>query len=214
MVRAGIAGAVAGVCLSWAPWPATGAKAQEPATDEAFFPLRQGCTWVYATRHKTENEKFDMTVRIEGPWTENSTTGTVMTQEDPRGRMREFLVRQERGFFIQKIAVKKFLVPEVTTRFDPPMPRLFFPMQPGSKLHWEGHLKIAWIDKQIVFDGTVVGWEDIDVPAGRFHCLRLHFIEKRGDEDVTEDVWYAPGVGQVQYNGGHYIKALKSFQKP
>ncbi len=181
--------------------------------DARFFPLDSGFRWVYATTHKAKNEHFDMTVTVEGPWKEKGESGMILTQKDKRGRMREFLTQNENGFFIQSLGLSKSMTPEVTTRFTPPVPRVIFPLTPGTKVHWEGRLKIAWVDKPIVFDGEVVGFEDITVPAGTFHCIKLHYHQKRGDEVVDEDAWYAENVGQVKYNGGQYIKELKSFSK-
>ena len=93
------------------------------------------------------------------------------------------------------------------------MPRVIYPLQPGTKVHWEGRLKVAWVDKPIIFDGEVVGFEEIDVPAGKFHCIKLHYHEKRGKEVIDEDAWYAEGVGQVKYDGGQYVKELKSYSR-
>ncbi len=111
-----------------------------------------------------------------------------------------------------KLGLSKAFTPEVFTRFSPPVPCLIFPLAPGHKEHWEGRLKIAWVNKPIVFDGEVIGWEDITVPAGQFHCIKFHFREKRGEELVEETAWYAAGVGQVKYDGGQYVKELKSYQ--
>ena len=121
-------------------------------------------------------------------------------------------MKNEKGVFIQKLGVSKAYSPEVTTRFTPAVPRVIFPLTPGTKVHWEGHLKIAWVDKHILFDGAVVGWEDIEVPAGKFHCIKLHYHEKRDDEIIDENYWYAEGVGQVKYDGGTFRKELKSYK--
>ena len=155
-----------------------------------------------------------MKVVIQGPWKDGDLSGMIMSQKDKRGTMREFLLKNEKGIFIHKLALSKALTPEVNTRFTPDVPRVIFPLTPGTKVHWEGRLKVAWVDKPIIFDGEVTGWEDIDVPAGKFHCLKLHYHEKRGDEVIDEDAWYAEGVGQVKYDGGKYVKELKSFKKP
>jgi len=69
------------------------------------------------------------------------------------------------------------------------------------------------VDKPIIFDGEVVGFEDIEVPAGKFHCIKLHYHEKRGEDVIDETAWYAEGVGQVKYDGGEYVKELKSFKR-
>lgn len=191
-----------------APW----AKAE--TLSEAFFPWGKGSVWVYDTLNKSKNERFEMNVSMEGPWEDkkSSASGMILTQRDKRGQMREFLLRNRDGVFIRKLGLKKSISPEVDTVFTPPVPRVIFPLAPGTQVHWEGRLKVAWIDKPILFDGEVTGWEDVDVPAGRFHCIKLRYHEKRGEEAIDEVAWYAEGVGQVKYDGGQYVKELKSFQ--
>lgn len=182
------------------------------ASNSAFFPLKQGDQWVYLTTNKEKKEKFDMQVTVEGPWQDHGKSGMILTQKDKRGKMREFLLTEEAGIFIYKLGLSKTLTPEINTRFQPAVPRVIFPLTPGTKVHWEGRLKVAMVDKPIIFDGTVVGWEDIDVPAGHFHCLKLHYHEKRGEDLIDENAWYAEKVGQVKYDGGKYIKELTTYK--
>ena len=157
-----------------------------------------------------------MKVLMEGPWKEEDAAGMIMTQKDKRGTMRQFFLQNDKGIFLHKLGLSKTLTPEINTRFNnlpPPMPAVIFPLTPGTKVHWEGRLKVTGImNKPIIFDGEVTGWEDIEVPAGKFHCIKLHFHEKRGDDVIDEDAWYADGVGQVKYDGGQYIKELKSYR--
>ena len=154
-----------------------------------------------------------MKVVIQGPWKEDDLSGVIMTQKDQRGKMRQFYVQNEKGIFLHKLGLSKTLTPEIYTRFTPAMPAVIFPLEPGTKVHWEGRLKVTGImNKPIVFDGEVVGWEEVEVPAGKFHCIKLHFHEKRGNDVIDEDAWYAEGVGQVKYDGGQYVKELKSSQ--
>jgi hypothetical protein len=177
----------------------------------AFFPIDQGDAWVYATQNKEKKDTFEMKVKIDGTWEDGAESGVIMVQKDTRGQMREFLLQNEKGFFIKKLGLKKSYTPEVFTRFNPPVPRVIFPLEPGTKVHWEGRLKVATINRPIIFDGTVVGWEDVEVPAGKYHCIKLHYHEKRGNDVIDEDAWYAEGVGQVKYDGGQFVKELKSF---
>jgi len=183
-------------------------------SDDAFFPWDKGTSWVYETTNKKSGNRFDMKVVMDEAWKAGDLSGMVMTQKDKRGTMREFLVRNDKGIFIAKLGLSKALTPEVFTRFNPPVPTLIYPLQPGAKVHWEGRLKVAWVNKPIVFDGEVLGWEDLDVPAGRYHAIKLHYHEKRGDDVIDETAWYAQGVGQVKYDGGQYVKELKSFKAP
>lgn len=181
------------------------------ASDNDFFPSKTGSQWVYDTLKKGSKDSFEMKVDIEGDWKDDVSSGQIMRQKDKRGTMREFLVSDEKGIFISKLGLSKSFTPEIFTRFKPPVPRVIFPLEPGTKVHWEGRLKVATVNRPIVFDGEVVGWEEVDVPAGKFHCIRVHYHEKRGDEVIDEDAWYASGVGQVKYDGGQYIKLLKSY---
>jgi hypothetical protein len=189
----------------------SGAHAQDSSVNDLFFPLHPGDTWVYDTVNKKAKEHFEMKVVVEGPWEEKGQSGMILTQRDKRGRMREFLLRNEKGVFIYKLGLSKGYTPEVDTDFTPAVPRVIYPMVPGTKVHWEGRLKVAWVNKKIIFDGEVLGWDDIEVPAGKYHCLKLHYHEKRDDDVIDETAWYAEGVGQVRYDGGQYIKELKSF---
>jgi hypothetical protein len=182
-------------------------------SDDAFFPWGTGTAWTYDTLNKSNNGHFEMKVVMQGPWKEGEFSGMIMTQKDKRGTMREFQTKNEKGIFISKLALSKALTPEVNTLFTPPVPRVIFPLTPGTKVHWEGRLKVRMLmDKPIIFDGEVIGWDDVEVPAGKFHCIRLHYHEKRGKEIIDEDAWYAEGVGQVKYSGGQYVKELKVYQ--
>jgi len=181
-------------------------------SSDSFFPLAKADQWVYNTLHKNANDHFEMKVVVEGPWQENGSEGMILTQKDKRGTMREFLLRSDKGIFIHKLGLSKAFTPEVFTHFNPAVPRVIYPLTPGNKVHWEGRLKVAWVNKPIVFDGEVLGWEDVDVPAGHFHCIKLHYHEKRGEDVIDESAWYAEGVGQVKYDGGQYVKELKSYK--
>jgi hypothetical protein len=183
----------------------------DTVTNQSFFPWDKG-TWIYNTINKENHDHFDMKVSIAGPWKENGESGIILSQKDKRGIMREFLTRNEKGIFIYKLGLSKSYTPEVFTRFSPPVPRVIFPLTPGNHVHWEGRLKIAMVNKHIIFDGDVIGWEDVQVPAGKFHCIKLHYHEKRGDEITDETAWYASDVGQVKYDGGQYVKELKEFK--
>jgi hypothetical protein len=50
----------------------------------------------------------------------------------------------------------------------------------------------------VTWNGKVVGWEDVEVPAGKFKALRLEFDrsgQMRGS--ASESVWYAPEAKAV-----------------
>ncbi len=180
--------------------------------DDAYFPLNEGFSWVYKTHHKTKKDTFDMNVVVEGRWKDDGQSGMILTQKDKRFRMRQFLIQNEKGIFVHRLVIYKGL--KITNEFSPAVPFVIYPLKPGTKVHWEGNVKNIAMNKRIVFDGEVVGEEEIDVPAGRFKCVKLHYKEKRGDENIEETAWYAEGVGQVKYDGGEYVKELASYEAP
>jgi hypothetical protein len=189
--------------------------AAETSDYRAFFPLAKGTSWVYDTSDKKKGDHFDMKVQVEGAWKEDDAEGMILTQKDKRGTMREFLTENDHGAFIHKLGLSKSLTPEVYTRFTPDVPRVIAPLTPGTKVEWKGRLKVRMImDKPIRFSGQVMGWEEVTVPAGKFHCIKLFYDQYRGEDHVQEYAWYAEGVGQVKYDGGQYVKELKEFKKP
>jgi len=195
------------------------AGAAETADLHAYFPMDKGFTWTYDTLHKPDGKHFDMKVTIADTWTDGDAAdaphGVIMKQKDERGTMREFLVEKSGGIFIHRLGLSKSYTPEVFSRFTPDVPRVIAPLTPGVHVEWQGTLKAAGVvNKKIKFSGTVVGWEDVKVPAGTFHCIKLFYDQYRDDQHVQEYAWYADGVGQVKYDGGEYVKELKEFKKP
>lgn len=200
-----------------------------------YFPSTLGSWWVYETvrndgqgeegggaRNRGLKERFDMRVTIDSsdqsdggdgeiPALEKDVVWVTMTQRDQRGSMRSLLVQRPEGLFNVKTAVKKPWTPWVTARHDPPIPLVVFPLEPGREFHWQGLLKIGPIKKPIVMRGQVFPEEEIEVPTGRFRCLKISYHEQRGKETVDETAWYAVNVGQVKYIGGNYTKLLKAY---
>jgi hypothetical protein len=189
--------------------------AAEPADIATYFPMDKGITWIYDTLDKKAGEHFDMKVEIQDSWKDGDVGGMIMKQKDKLGTMREFLFKKDGGIFIYKLGLSKSYTPEIFSHFTPAIPRVIAPLTPGTKVSWEGRIKAAGVyNKPIKFSGVVVGWEDVKVPAGTFHCIKLFYDQYRGDEHVQEYAWYADGVGQVKYDGGQYVKELKEFKKP
>ena len=93
-----------------------------------------------------------------------------------------------------------------TRRFQPPLVRYPFPLQPGQT-------HSAWVDnfnEQTGKAGSinrwlrVDGWARVATPAGEFDALRIRVLMRLDDEEFwrwpTECnyvVWYAPAVGAV-----------------
>ena len=53
--------------------------------------------------------------------------------------------------------------------------------------------------------------EKVKVPAGEFECLRVEYHRSSKDQKLLNTYWYAPGVGEVKFEQGDYVRVLKSF---
>lgn len=86
--------------------------------------------------------------------------------------------------------------------FTPDSGLLHFPLHPGARWKSSYTVKFPRQDFDAHHDRwvTVVGWEEVQVPAGRFHALKVvsEGSVQRSDRprpgDVSETVWYAPEV--------------------
>lgn len=84
--------------------------------------------------------------------------------------------------------------------FEPFRPTFAFPLEPGKS--WQGKFTMRRPDRTFENDMsvTVVGWEDVTVPAGTFRALKLSGISwyRRVDNNFTgrvvTNLWYVPEV--------------------
>jgi len=71
---------------------------------------------------------------------------------------------------------------------------LQWPLEPGRGIEFE----ITGQNQLVTWKGKVVGWEDVEVPAGKFKALHLEFDrsgQMRGS--ASESVWFAPEAKAV-----------------
>jgi hypothetical protein len=93
------------------------------------------------------------------------------------------------------------------TNYDPPEQWFAFPLEPGKtwNLTSRWHTPDLSLAGTTVVDGKVGNWEDVVVPAGTFHALRVDIANRVfgrlgfADEiDIT--YWWAPQVNRwVKY---------------
>lgn len=79
----------------------------------------------------------------------------------------------------------------------------------------------TWVLKRDQFQAdkeqryTSRGPEDVEVPAGKFHAIRVdvEYVWRNGNPSRKDRVWYAPGVGVVKWEDDEgRSKVLKSFE--
>ena len=75
----------------------------------------------------------------------------------------------------------------------PPQMMLETPLQKGTRWKFDGTIGTANVNQQY----EIVGEEDVDVPAGKFHAWRIH-CEQTSPAPATIDRWFVPGTGFVK----------------
>jgi hypothetical protein len=94
---------------------------------------------------------------------------------------------------------------ETPIRFERPMPILPVPIELGESLASETTYRIDGSNSALRWSQTLHAerWERVDVPAGRFDCLRIsrviayrHPDPFRGNASRSDTIWYAPQVNR------------------
>jgi len=79
------------------------------------------------------------------------------------------------------------------TRLDPPQITVSAPLKTGATWQFEGKVGDTIAHQEY----KVIGEEDIDLPAGKFHAFHIH-AEQTAPLQMTIDRWFATGVGIVK----------------
>lgn len=180
----------------------SGWSAPKPKAGPSYFAattLGDTLVWERSRRARgLEVERIDYTVvvtkvdRKDGALVVSTTDGKEPKEDSSRCRWQV----SDNGVYLVTDADGKAL--------DPPTCLLKLPAKPGD----------TWTDKVVNY--TVVGEEEVEVPAGKFKAIRL-----RGGYDNSDAVlnkWYAQGVGLVKVTwadsdaGIEIIDLLKSFK--
>lgn len=178
-----------------------------------YYPLTKGDTWEYRVYEVNGKDKsFSQTVTVEGKEEYNGIKYDILQQKDKRGVVDSFCIKDKKGVFWKKISARKSYTPRASSVFTPQLPIMMFPLEVGAQWDWKGTLKIAMINKNITMHCSVVAEEVIEVPAGRFKCIKIHIHQLRNKEVSDEYGWYSPGVGQVKYVGKELAKELVKYK--
>jgi hypothetical protein len=97
--------------------------------------------------------------------------------------------------------------------------RLFnFPLEIGKS--WKDNFTIKEAIKQYTYSETftVLGWEDIQIQAGKFKTVKIEYRQANADEPAKEGklwYWYSPDVKYMvkcQYEKGDYWDVLYDWE--
>jgi hypothetical protein len=78
-------------------------------------------------------------------------------------------------------------------KFDPPQTLVATPLKAGTTWNFDG--KIG--EKKVSQRYEIVGEEDVDLAAGKFHAWRIH-CEQTQPSEAKIDRWFVPGTGFVK----------------
>jgi hypothetical protein len=159
-----------------------------PAVAADYFPLRAGDSWTY--RH---SEGSEFTVKV------------LKDEKQPDGTLR-YLVEIQSGARIQYTYSKPtgwvllhrtdYLEQEALKKdYKPAKQYLRNPLTVGASWNWAGQ-DVTGTDASE--SSQVVGLEWVEVPAGKFHAMKIVSQVSSGGALVTKTYWYAPGVGCVK----------------
>ncbi|HEX8708158.1 MAG TPA: hypothetical protein VF723_07955 [Pyrinomonadaceae bacterium] len=179
------------------------ARPAAPATPAAktpdYFPLRVGDWWKYRSTPVSE-EKSEFIVKV------------LSTEKQPDGTTRYLLekttgdVAKEQGVAIHTLYSKTdgwvlmhkdFYVgnESLSIEYTPGRQYLRNPLVAGAKWEWAGK---GMQDQSLSESSEVVGFETVEVPAGKFKAMKIVSKVLAGGIKTTKTFWYADGVGLVK----------------
>lgn len=82
---------------------------------------------------------------------------------------------------------------------DTPVPFVIAGMKPGTALP-----EIRTSDGALARKTQVIAREDLTVPAGAFHCIRILTTGNDGDIELRRTVWFSPGKGIIREEKTRY----------
>jgi hypothetical protein len=195
-----------------------GQTAGGPGDLGEFFPFIQGNGWIFQGTSSTNGgtpTSFTHTETITGTTVITGVPVTVFTSVNDNfgGTTESYAVKDSRG--ITSWGESGSLIPPELI----PYQTLRFPLEPNSTFESLNQRRVSFTDLDgdgknehgsVFSTVTVVGFEDVTVPAGSFaHCvkivteseitLRFSFTGALVTSTSMETQWAAPGIGPIKY---------------
>lgn len=182
-----------------------------------YFPLAVGNYWSYYATIKVEGTKVQKKVadaqipkkeKINGIET-YVIVWKLMDENGERQTQTEYYTN-ENG----EILCYRRILNGITYDINPPqLMGNFSSLKKGKTWTWSG--KVG--DREMSLEGTIIGKETINVPAGTFETYKVRFIykDKNGKILSSIDRWFAKGIGEIKgedNEGSIYIRVeLKEY---
>ena len=191
---------------------------------EPLLPMAEGTTWNYELVQErpsasldltepNEQERLSVSYRVGG--TAKIDNKDLRRLEIYRGDTLEtvdLIAVEERGL----ICPARVLPEGAIIKLIPPQMMLSTPLKTGTKWDFDGTIGDTKVNQRY----EIVGEEDVDVPAGKFHAWRIH-CEQILPTPATIDRWFVPTTGFVRVetavkgpSGGVLQKSSLSLKEP
>jgi hypothetical protein len=159
-----------------------GAIVNATPTTTSFFPLKEGNTWTFSAFDAQDPLGTDV-IRSSG-----TKTMTVVRMVNPKREIWSVKNGTDTNYYVEQ-SNGLFSLENPDSPWGDLIAQVPYPADVGKSVTLRG---------QTV---TVEAEEDVEVPAGKFHCVRLKYTVK--DSGGMEwYAWYAQGIGLVKYRGG------------
>jgi len=163
----------------------TAQKPKEPPPD--YFPLRVNDWWSYkSTTADGKVSEFTMKVLSED-------AGRILVEIQSAWPIQEWYSKGDGWVVWHKEAFPKNA--QMVVSFEPARNYLKNPLAAGQTWSWAGK---GMMGVEIDEKSTVVGAEDVTVPAGSFKAMKVVTTMTQGGTNVTKTYYYANWIGLVK----------------
>lgn len=175
----------------------TGASKTGAAAD--FFPMKKGMVWVYTTLSKGGRVLYESKVRVVDEIEDS--------KEVHSGAKKSFTIKSESPLETLTLKYKRqgnwtLLLEEehskdkyLNLKYEPPFKYVCQDMARGMSWTWHGRAAIGGTKTETM---KVIGWEDVEVPAGKFRAIKVAIFSDTGGVIKTRYNWFAAGKGLVK----------------
>ena len=191
---------------------------------EPLLPMAEGTTWNYELVQERPSASLDLTEpnELERLSVSYRVGGTAKIDNKDLRRLEiyrgdtletvDLIAVEERGL----ICPARVLPEGAIIKLIPPQMMLSTPLKTGTKWDFDGTIGDTKVNQRY----EIVGQEDVDVPAGKFHAWRIH-CEQILPTPATIDRWFVPTTGFVKVetavkgpSGGVLQKSSLSLKEP
>ncbi|HYR23156.1 MAG TPA: hypothetical protein VEP30_09585 [Chthoniobacterales bacterium] len=171
-----------------------------PAADP-LLNMAEGTTWNYELVQEkpsnsfdltepNEEEHFNVTYRLGGnEKIDNKDWARLEVYRGENLESVDLILPSEEGIICQaRMDAQRNL-----TKINPPQQLVKRPFRTGTSWDFDGTIG----DTKVSQHYEIVGEEDVDVPAGKFHAWRIH-CEQTSPGPATIDRWFVPTTGFVK----------------